>query len=262
MRKLVPHLTILLVMVLGNGRAAADGRSEAADRFDRGVQLFNEGDNAGALLEFRRAHQLSGEARILLNVGLVYAEMKRPVEAVAALDKILEQPAGLTPAQIGRARQARDEQAAQIGTLTVTTNVPAQIEIDNLMVGRTPLGGPLRVAAGLRRLAVVAPGHAPLHQEVPVSGGQEVALKLDLQPIQGTLAQLKVHSTLPGADVLVDGKLVGHTPMASSLALAPGRYEVSVRRAGYRGPKRDIDLVDGATGELTLEPEEDPEQAV
>jgi Flp pilus assembly protein TadD len=87
--------SLCLAFLTSAGRVgAADAQKEAADRFDRGLRLFNEGDNAGALLEFKRAHELSGERSILINVGLVYAELGRPVDAVDALDRALAQPAG------------------------------------------------------------------------------------------------------------------------------------------------------------------------
>jgi hypothetical protein len=155
----------------------------------------------------------------------------------------------------------RDEQSARIGRLLVTTNVPAQIEIDNLVVGRTPLPAPIPVASGIRLLAVVAPGQVPVHQEVSVSGGQQTDVAIELLPLQGALAHLVVRTTLPGADVLVDGKLVGRTPLPASLSLPPGRHEINLRRPGYRAIPGDITLADGSTGEIAIETAENPAEA-
>ena len=35
----------------------ATAKAEAAKRFDRGLTLFDEGDNAGALAEFKQVYQ-------------------------------------------------------------------------------------------------------------------------------------------------------------------------------------------------------------
>ena len=261
MRKISTILLCFLVLAVAQVAVAGDVRKEAADRFDHGLRLFNEGDNPGALLEFKRAFELSGERSILMNVGLVYAEMGRPVDAVAALDQALAQPAGISDAQLERGRRVRDEQSARIGRLLVTTNVPAQIEIDNLVVGRTPMAAPIPVASGLRLLAVEAPGQVPVHQEVGIVGGQQTDLAIELLPLQGALAHLMVRTTLPGADVLVDEKLVGRTPMPASLALPPGRHEVTLRRPGYRAIPGDITLADGSSGEITIEVAENPAEA-
>jgi hypothetical protein len=75
------------------------------------------------------------------------------------------------------------------------------------------------------------------------------------------LAHLLVHATLPGADVLVDGKLVGRTPLPASLSLPPGHHDVTLRRPGYRAIPGDITLADGSTGEVTLEAAENPDDA-
>jgi hypothetical protein len=261
MRNTAPFLLCFSILAVAQAAVAGDVRKEAADMFDHGLRLFNEGDNPGALLEFKRAYELSGERSILVNVGLVYVEMGRPVDAVEALDKALSQPAGIPDAQLERARRVRDEQTARIGRLLVTTNVPAQVEIDNLVVGRTPMPAPIPVASGLRLLAVVAPGQVPVHQEVGIVGGQQTDLAIQLLPLQGALAHLMVRATLPGADVLVDGKLVGHTPMPASVSLPPGHHEVNLRRPGYRATPVDITLADGSTGEIAIDAAENPAEA-
>ncbi|HJX64210.1 MAG TPA: PEGA domain-containing protein [Polyangia bacterium] len=261
MRRILGGFLCWTFLTLAGQASAADTPREAADRFDRGLRLFNEGDNAGALLEFKRAYELSGERSIMINVGLVYAELGRPVDAVETLDKALAQPAGIPAAQIERAQRVRDEQRTRIGRLLVTSNVPAQIEIDNLVVGRTPMAAPLAVASGLRLLGVVAPGHVPIRLEVSVTGGQQTDTTVELLPLQGALANLIVRCVLPGADVLVDGKLVGRTPLPASVPLPPGSHEVTLRRPGYRALAQNITLADGSTGEVTLEAAENNEEA-
>jgi len=57
-------------------------KTEASSRFDRGLSLFNEGDNTGALAEFKRAYELIPHPRVLFNIGLVYAAMNRPATVV------------------------------------------------------------------------------------------------------------------------------------------------------------------------------------
>jgi Flp pilus assembly protein TadD len=46
-------------------------RHEARERFDRGLELFNDGDNPGALAEFKRAFELIPNSVVLYNIGLV-----------------------------------------------------------------------------------------------------------------------------------------------------------------------------------------------
>src|SRR5580765_5464988 len=67
-------------------------KAEAAQRFDRGLQLFDDGDTAGALAEFKRTYELVPNPVVLFNIGLVYAAMGRPVSAVDALEKVMQTP--------------------------------------------------------------------------------------------------------------------------------------------------------------------------
>src|ERR1700735_3447655 len=103
-------------VALAQQAALTEGvRQEARDRFDRGLKLFNDGDNPGALAEFKRAYELIPNPLVLYNIGLVYAAMGRRVEAVDALDKVLASTGVLTGERLARAKQTRDEQAQRVG---------------------------------------------------------------------------------------------------------------------------------------------------
>ncbi|MGH7293596.1 MAG: PEGA domain-containing protein, partial [Polyangiaceae bacterium] len=233
-------------------------KAEARDRFDRGLRLFNEGDNAGALAEFKRAYELIPNPIVLYNIGLVYAAMGRPVEAVDALGKVLAAPGPVAGDQLARAQQTHDEQAKRIARLTVVTNVPAAVEVDNVVVGQTPMAAPIAVAGGVHVIGAVATGYAPLRKEVTVAGGEAAEVKLDLVEMQGRLAHVTVVTPLPGASVAIDGQVVGKTPLPESLTVAPGQHEVELRRAGYVTARQDLLLGDGASGTVTLDPQPDP----
>src|SRR5580704_14631688 len=155
-------------------------KAEARDRFDRGLKLFNDGENAGALAEFKRAYELIPNTLVLYNIGLVSAAMGRPVEAVDALDRALADAGALSAERIARARQTRDEQAARIAQVAVTTQVPATIEVDGVETAKTPLSAPMRVSGGLHVFGAFATGYAPVRKEVTVASGERIDLPLEL----------------------------------------------------------------------------------
>lgn len=233
-------------------------RAEARERFDRGLRLFNTGDNAGALVEFRRAYDLGQNPIVLYNIGLVYGQMGRAVEATDALDQVLASPGTLSPERLALARKTRDEQAARIAQVAVDANVDgARIEIDGIEVGKTPAAAPLRVPGGTHVIGLVAPGYSPQRKEIAIASGEKQSLHFELVTMTGGLAQLIVKTHLPGADVYADDQRIGTTPIATSVALAPGHHRIQLRRTGYLSASTEITLSDGATGEVTLEPEED-----
>jgi hypothetical protein len=238
-------------------KPADDARAQAGEHFDRGIELFNENDNAGALAEFKRAYDLVADPVVLYNIGLVYSAMRRPVECVDALDKVIASPGTLAEDRLARAKQTRADAAKRIGQVNVVTSAPATIEIDNVDVAKTPLTSPLRVAEGLHHLGAYATGYAPARTEFSVSGGDTAEVKLDLVPMQGKLAHVALTTHLPAADVVVDDQVVGKTPLTQTLTVAPGPHKIELRRPGYVTARQDVQLGDGASADVSMEPDED-----
>jgi hypothetical protein len=233
-------------------------RAEARTRFDLGLKLFGDGDNAGALAEFERAYRLIPNPLVRFNIGLVYAAMGRPVDAVAALDEVLAAPGSMKADKLARAKEIRAQQAARIARLSVTTNVPAALELDGVAAGRTPLAAPLQASAGIHVIGAVATGYVALRREVTAAGGTTEEVALSLVPMERILAHATVRCRLPGASVFVDDHPAGTTPLAESLTLSPGPHVIEVRRDGYRPARREVSLGEGATAEVELSLEEDP----
>jgi len=256
--------SIALCLSLAGGSARAEtqplspaARQEAAERFDRGLRLFNQGENAGALVEFKRTYELTGDPSTLFNIGLVYAELKRPVEAVDALDMLLKSSAKLGAEQRQKAERVRAEQHTFVSFVDVSSNVQAMIEIDGVETSHTPLGAPLRLASGHHVVGAVAAGYAPSRKTIDIAGGETQKLSFELVPGEAALGHLALHCALPAAAIWIDGTESGRTPLAATLALNPGAHHIEVRRDGYRPAIADIKLDLGAVADVTLEPQID-----
>lgn len=235
--------------------AANDGqKAEAAQRFERGLKLFDSNDNAGALAEFKRTYEIMPNPVVLYNIGLVYAAMRRPVDAVDALEPAVNSGA-LAPAQLERAQQTLLDQKARVGRLMVTTTPEgARIELDSIAIAKTPLESPLRISEGSHIVSVVAEGFAPARKEVIIAGNSDATLHLDLVPTQGKrLANVNIRSRTLGAEVVLDGEVVGKTPLSGSIGMVPGRHVVEVRRPGYATMRRELEMGEGATGDISAD---------
>lgn len=255
-----------LVLVGGGARAqtppvSAAARQEAAERFDRGLRLFNQGENAGALVEFKRTYELTGDPTTLFNIGLVYAELRRPVDAVDALDTLLKSTAQLGPETRKKAEKVRAEQMTFVSFVEVATNVQAMIEVDGVEASHTPVTGPLRLAAGHHVVGAVAAGYAPSRKTIDIAGGETQKLSFELVPGEAALGHLALHCALPSAAIWIDGAESGHTPLTTTLALNPGPHHIEVRRDGYRPAIADIKLDLGAVADVTLDPQIDTGEA-
>src|SRR5260370_8829169 len=88
MRRLLATLVLALSLaVAGTASAAAgDNSREAAKHFQRGVDLYNDGDFRGALVEFKKAYSVWPRANVLYDIGqteyqlLAYAAALRTIE--------------------------------------------------------------------------------------------------------------------------------------------------------------------------------------
>jgi hypothetical protein len=84
-------------------------------------------------------------------------------------------------------------------------------------------------------------------------------LALELVPTQGKqLANLTIKTNTSGADVRVDNEPAGKTPLATSITLVAGHHQVELQRPGYTSAKREVDVGEGATGELAFDLAVDP----
>jgi hypothetical protein len=250
-------LTVRASTAFAQAKPAAPVQAEARMRFDLGIKLFNDGDNAGALAEFERANRLLPNPVVLYNIGLVYAAMGRSVDAVTTLDQVLASPGAVTGEKLVRARATRDQQAQRIAELWITTSVPAAVDVDGVVVGQAPLPGPIKVTSGVHQVGAVATGYVPARKEVTVAGGTREDVTLSPAPMQILMAHSIVRTHLPGASVFVDGQPRGTTPLAESLTLQPGTHTIELRREGYRTTEKEVSLGEGASAEVTLEPDED-----
>jgi hypothetical protein len=270
-RRIALHLVSLAALALfasvpahaADAPAAAPGpspavKAEARERFDTGLHLFEKGENAGALAEFKRAYQLIPNPVVLYNMGLVYAAMNRPVDSLDVLTQFLADPGAAGAAEKKHATDVRAEQEKRIAQLVVLTDHPATVEVDGVEVGHTPLAKPIRVASGSHVVAVEAPGFLGSRREVTLAGQLTETIAMSMQPTDTRMAQLVVTCAVPGAEVVVNGKRVGATPLPASVAVPPGKANVELQRAGYLTAKQTIALDEGARGELSFSLDEDP----
>jgi hypothetical protein len=251
-----------IALLAGAAQASAaepDGNAvrEAKERSARGLHLFENGDNGGALAEFERAQELAPSRLLLYRIALVYVAMDKPVDALESLDEVLSDTGPLKPEYLARAKAAKEEQQRHIGELDIKVNVPAAIEIDGARAGEAPLSAPLSVAAGEHFVAIVAKGHIPLRQSVTVTAQGRAELAFELLPTEAKLAHVTVHSPLLGAEVRVDDELLGKTPFAEPVTVLPGKHVFEMQRPGYMNARRTLNLGDGVYSAVSFDPDED-----
>jgi hypothetical protein len=195
---------LLSVMMLGVAPAFGD-TDDARSHFNRGVELFKEGDFRAALIEFQRAYDATPNYKVLYNLGQTSLELQDYAGALKAFRGYLDGGGNQIPA----ARRTQVEAdlkklESRVARLEILVNVEgADVTIDDVSVGRSPLREPVLVGAGRRKIVVTKAGLTAISRMIDVAGGDKPRVAIELfeptQPTQPTLVTT-AQSTKTDAD--------------------------------------------------------------
>ena len=170
------------------GAPSAAAKDEARARLQKGLKLYDQGAFEAALSELQRAYELAPTYKLLYNIGLVYRALNDDAGALKAFTQYVDQGGKDVPTK-RRADVERQisELKSLVATLTITSNVEdAEVTIDDVPAGKTPLAAPVVVNAGRRKITATKAGLAPVTEVVNVAGQdtKTIALSFDLAPEQ------------------------------------------------------------------------------
>ncbi len=159
-------------------KATEDARS----RFLRGVDLYRDGDYRGALIEFNRAYQTAPNFRVLFNIGQTCVELQDYACGLKAFEKYLTDAKSEGPADRRATAESEVKRLQKlVGTLRIVVDQPgAEVLVDNVSIGRTPLAEPILVGAGRRMIQVVLAPNPTAVRAVDVAGGDRLDVKIEL----------------------------------------------------------------------------------
>lgn len=129
------------------------------------------------------------------------------------------------------------------GTLSVnSTPSGAQVLIEGRVVGNTPLNLVLR--PGRVDVELRLGGYQTFRTSAQIRPGETTVVNANLTPVvQNGL--LQINSNPQGAQVLLNGRVVGNTPL--NLTVQPGRYDIELRLGGYQGFRTSVTVGNGQT---------------
>lgn len=170
--------------VVGDAGPSNTPALEAEALVQRGIELRKAGEDRPALAAFERAFSLGGSARALAQMALAEQALGLWLEADEHLEQALRE--GDDPwinAHRATLEAASLEIASQLGALELSCNVSgAEVRVDGRLLGRTPLGGPVRLVAGASVIQVSSEGHFDVVRRVNVDAGQLSRLNVILTP--------------------------------------------------------------------------------
>ncbi len=171
-----------------HSRQSSTAEKEAAERFRRGLSLFNESEYALALIELERAYQLAPNFRALYNIGLVNIQLGRYANATHSLERYLQDGT----AEVAKARREEvqgllNDLKLRTATLTLLSKgVGIEVVFDGKVLGATPFREPLLIDAGEHTLRASAIGFAPKTYTFSLAGQDEETIHVVLDPLPRT----------------------------------------------------------------------------
>lgn len=146
---------------------------EAKMHYDLGVELFQEGNSEGSLVEFQKAYDLNPSYKIKYNIGQVLAEMDRWDEAYQWFYEYLEE--GDTEITADRRAEVEAELHkldGRIGWVLVTGDSKgAEIAVDGTIRATTPMDKPILLIVGVHNLEFYSQGQSQMKRQVVVTAG-------------------------------------------------------------------------------------------
>ena len=178
----------VVVQLLGSGRAwAAKDESSmevARQHYAKGLELVQQGDYPKALQEFNTAYDTSPYFAVLYNIAQTLIALDQPLEAATTLSRYLKEGKDRIPSD--RIDHVKDQIALLetfLGVLYVSTDPPgALITVDDRAIGRTPLGEPVRLAAGTCSISATLDDGRRVERSVTIGQGTRNHVALQLPP--------------------------------------------------------------------------------
>jgi hypothetical protein len=178
--------------------ASADGTGrEAARHFQRGVELYNDGDFRGALVEFKRAYKLLPRASVLYDIGETEFQLQDYATSLQTMRRFLAET-GPSAAHRAEVEATIETLSNRVGRLAIGVELAAcEVAVDDQPVGTTPLAEPVLVSVGARKITVACRERAVASRRVDVSAGElqrvEVAIGPSLTPAPHIVASSAAH---------------------------------------------------------------------
>ncbi len=127
----------------------------------------------------------------------------------------------------------------------------ADVSLDGKGRGQTP--AEFAVDAGTHSLGISAAGRQRV-EPIVLMGGERLTRSIELRDLR-QIGQLEVRSDPPGGEVMIDGRVIGASPVIADLR--PGSHSVRVRR-GAGSVRHDVTVMAGTLRSLlvTIDPKQ------
>lgn len=119
--------------------------------------------------------------------------------------------------------------APRLGYLNINAKPGAEIYIDGVYKGDTPPQIKLKLRAGRHKIECRYPRYETYEETLKITAGELSRRNVTLRRLMGSISL----TTDAGAELYVDGKLYGITPITKPIKLDSGTHLLALKKSGY-----------------------------
>ena len=211
-------------------------------------EAFAAGDFNEAALLFREAFDIEPRGNLLYNIGLCYEKSGSTTDAVVFYQRFVDAVPGSPkrPALQQKIAELKTSLEGEFEDVTVNTSpAGAVIFVDEKAkgaMGTSPVT--FRLLPGNHLIIAELEGHEPAKKQLDLVKGRKANVQLQMLP-SGSVGGMTLLISERGADVMVDGKRVGRTPLTKPVRLGAGSHEVMVIKPGFAPWKQMVEVQAG-----------------
>jgi hypothetical protein len=223
----------------------------AKEAYESAKLLYRDGDFKGAMVKFQAAYELAKDARLKWNIAACEKNLRHYSRVKVLVSEYLEEGGDkLTPEDRQEAKDLLKTIEPFTALLRVDVAEPgAQVFIDDVLVGTTPLDKPVELDIGVHKLRVQKDGFESYAADVPVGGAPEVSARATLKRIIHE-GRLSLRTTPADATVMLDGRVMGKGGFQG--VLPSGAHQLKVYANEFRMYQSDVVIEDNKTRSLDI----------
>lgn len=185
-RRVCIRTSALLVALLASSVttpvAADDAKKEAQVLYDMAMKQAESGDTAAAVSSFRASYDKHPSYRVLYQLGKSCARAGDAPCAVRAYEQYLSDGGSAVPSKRKKEVEAQIKALSRtLARITISANVKgAEVSVDDVVVGTTPLPGPVPVGGGAHRISLSHEG-GKVDKSVTAVAGESATVAFDVK---------------------------------------------------------------------------------
>jgi hypothetical protein len=235
-------------------------QGEAKEDYLAARILFNDEDYTGALVKFQRAYERAGDPRLLWNMAACEKNLRHYAAVLRLLERYeREGSAYMSPGHRAEFTDVLKTVRLLVSRVQIQVDPDgAQVFLDDVLVGTSPLAEPVLVDLGLRKIRIHKAGYKDhlITRNFPDASEVIFRLSLQLELHQGALAVTAGDDDAIRVDGVVMGQKTWHGVLPS------GEHTVRVTAPGKRPYERQVFIEDDRTRNLYVTLESEPGSGV